>query len=109
MSAPLGCPTCRATWRGVSVCARCGTDLAPLMSVAARAWRLREAARAALTAGRGSEACELAGAALGLHATPRGVRLHVLALLVAGRTLDAAHALSRTESLESGPTDDGGS
>ena len=109
MSAAPRCPTCRATWRGVSVCARCGTDLAPLMSVAARAWRLREAARAALAAGRAGEACDLASVALGLHATPRGLRLHVLALLVAGRTLDAAHALSRTASLASGPTDDGGS
>ena len=99
MSAPLRCPTCRATWRGVSVCARCGTDLAPLMSVAARAWRLREAARAALAANRGGEACDLAGTALRLHATPRGLRLHVLALLAAGRPLEAAGALSQVESL----------
>ena len=30
----LRCPTCRAPWRGVTTCARCGTDLAALMRVA---------------------------------------------------------------------------
>jgi hypothetical protein len=69
------------------------------MSVAARAWQLREAARMALEAGLAPEACDLAGAALRLHATPRGRRLHVLALLAAGRTLDAARALPEAESL----------
>ena len=93
------CPTCRAPWRGASACARCGTDLAPLMSVAARAWQLREAARVALLAGRGPDACDLAGFALRLHATPRGRRLHVLALLAAGRTLEAARALPAAEAL----------
>jgi len=99
MSEPPRCPTCRAPWRGASACPRCGTDLAPLMGVAARAWQLREAARAALEAGRGHDACDLAGAALRLHATPRGRRLHVLALLSAGRMLDAARALTAMESL----------
>jgi len=69
------------------------------MVVAARAWDLRKAARAALEAGREPEACDLADAALRLHATPRGRRLHVLALLAAGRTREAARALSATESL----------
>jgi hypothetical protein len=69
------------------------------MAVAARAWQLREAARAALDAGRGHDACDLAGAALRLHATSRGRRLHVLALLNAGRMLDAVRALSTAESL----------
>ena len=68
------------------------------MGVAARAWQLREAARAALEVGRAHDACHLAGAALRLHATPRGRRLHVLALLAADRPLDAARALSATES-----------
>jgi hypothetical protein len=107
MSAALRCPTCRARWRGVRACPRCGTDLAPLMGVAARAWHLREAARAALEAGRGDDACALAGAALRLHATPRGRRLHVLALLAAGRTLDAARALSALESLTPRTAEDG--
>ena len=108
MSEPLRCPTCRAPWRGVSACPRCGTDLAPLMGVAARAWPRREAARAALEAGRGPDACELAGAACRLHATPRGRRLHVLALLAAGRTLDAARALSAAESLSPRAAEDNG-
>jgi predicted amidophosphoribosyltransferase len=96
-SEPLRCPTCRAPWRGVSACPRCGTDLAPLMGVAARAWQLREAARAALEAGRAHDACDLASAALRLHATPRGRRVHVLALLAAGRTLDVVRALNAPE------------
>jgi hypothetical protein len=98
-SEPLHCPTCRAPWRGVSACPRCGTDLAPLMGAAARAWQLREAARAALEAGRGRDACNLASAALRLHATARGRRLQILALLAAGRTLEAARALPGPQSL----------
>jgi hypothetical protein len=67
------------------------------MRVAARAWELRVAARVALAARRDQEAVELATAALRLHATPRGRRLLVLALLGAGRTAEAARALtSRT-------------
>lgn len=91
------CPTCRAPWRGVTACPRCGTDLGQVMRVAARAWELRVAARAALAARRDQEAVELATAALRLHATPRGRRLLVLALLGAGRTAEATRALtSRT-------------
>ena len=72
MSAPLRCPTCRATWRGVSVCPRCGTDLGPLMRVAARAWdSARRRARRSPPAAE-QEACDLAAAALRLHATPGG-------------------------------------
>ena len=104
----MRCPTCRAPWRGVSACPRCGTDLAPLMGVAARAWQLREAARAALDAGRGHDACALAGAALRLHATPRGRRLHVLALLAAGRTREAARAVAAVESLTPRVAEDDG-
>lgn len=88
------CPTCKAAWRGAGICPRCGTDLAPLMAVAAGAWRLREAARLALEAGQVQRACELAGAALRLHATPRGRRLHFLALLAAGQEREAARAFS---------------
>jgi predicted amidophosphoribosyltransferase len=93
MSEPPRCPTCRAPWRGATACPRCGTDLGPLMRVAARAWELRAAARAALAARRDQEACELAIAAVRLHATPRGRRLLVLVLLAAGRTAEAARAL----------------
>jgi len=91
------CPTCRAPWRGVSACPRCGTDLAPLMAAAARAWQLREAARTALEAGGSAAACNLVSASLRLHATPRGRRLQILALVAAGRTHQAARALAGTE------------
>ncbi len=64
------------------------------MRVAARAWELRRAARAALAARRDQEACELAAAAVRLHATPRGRRLLVLALLAARRTAEAARAVT---------------
>ena len=100
MSEALHCPTCRASWRGASPCPRCGTDLAPLMRVAARAWRLREAARAALEAGREPEASGLAGDAFRLHATSRGRRLLILSLLAAGRMRDAARIFARPESLD---------
>ena len=108
MSEPPRCPTCRAPWRGVSACPRCGTELTPLMGVAARAWQLREAARAALEGERAHDACHLASAALRLHATPRGRRLHVLALLAAGRPLDAARALSAVEPLTPRAVEDDG-
>jgi hypothetical protein len=78
------------------------------MAVAATAWRLREAARAALAAGRGHEACDLAAAALRLHATPRGRRLHIVALLAAGHPREAALALAAAESALSGATEDNG-
>jgi hypothetical protein len=99
MSEAPRCPTCRAPWRAVSACPRCGTDLGSLMRVAERAWRLREAARAALEAGRGPAASALASAAFRLHATPRGRRLLILSLLAAGRTRDAAEAFVASESL----------
>jgi hypothetical protein len=76
------------------------------MRVAARAWQLREAARGALAAGRGADACALAGAALRLHATPRGRRLHVVALLAAGRPRDAARAFRARALILHGTEDD---
>jgi hypothetical protein len=62
------------------------------MRAAARAWQLREAARTALGARRVDEACALAARSLGLHDTPRGRRLLVLALLAAGRAVEARRA-----------------
>src|SRR5262245_62077830 len=89
-SAAMACPTCRATWRGVATCPRCGTDLTALMRVTVRAWELRQAARAALCAGdRLTEALVLARAACQLHTTPYGQRLLALALLVNGRMAEA--------------------
>ena len=82
-SAALACPTCRAAWRGVVTCPRCGADLTALMRVAVRAWELRQATRAALCAGnRATEALTLARAACQLHTTPYGQHLLALALLV---------------------------
>jgi predicted amidophosphoribosyltransferase len=90
VSAAMACPTCRAAWRGVATCPRCGTDLTALMRVAVRAWELRQAVRAALCAGdRTAEALALARAACQLHTTPYGQRLLALALLVNGRMAEA--------------------
>jgi hypothetical protein len=95
-SAAMACPTCRAAWRGVATCPRCGTDLMALMRVAARAWELRQATRAALCAGnRAAEALALARAACQLHTTPDGQRLLALALLVNGQTAEAAAVITQ--------------
>ena len=73
------------------MCARCGTDLAPLMRLAAKAWQLREQARQALCAGdRASEALAWARTACQLQATPRGLRLLALALIANGAVAEAA-------------------
>jgi predicted amidophosphoribosyltransferase len=86
MSEILRCPTCRTPWRGVTLCPRCGSDLTAVMRVAAKAWQLREAARAALRAGdRPAQALDLARAAYRLHATRQGQRLLALALASAGQ------------------------
>jgi predicted amidophosphoribosyltransferase len=89
VSETFHCPTCRAPWRGVTRCPRCGSDLATLMRVAAKAWELREAARAALCADRPAYALDLARAACQLHTTRQGQRLLALALVAAGRMAEA--------------------
>jgi hypothetical protein len=95
-SAAMACPTCRAAWRGVTTCLRCGTDLTALMRVAVRAWELREATRAALGVGdRTAEALALARAACQLHPTPYGQRLLALALLVDGHMAEAYAVLDQ--------------
>jgi predicted amidophosphoribosyltransferase len=66
------CPVCRAGFRGVATCSRCGADLAPLMEIAARAWRMRESARQSLAAGDFESAARQAEAAQALEATPEG-------------------------------------
>ena len=89
MNEVLRCPTCRTPWRGVTVCPRCGSDLSAIMHVAAKAWELREAARAALCAGdRPAQALALARTSCRLHATRQGQRLLALALVAAGQTAD---------------------
>jgi hypothetical protein len=95
-SAAMACPTCRAAWRGVATCPRCGTDLAAIMRVAVRAWELRQATRAALCAGdRTAEALALARAACQLHTTPYGQHLLALALLMNGHMAEAYALLER--------------
>ena len=89
-SAALACPTCRAAWRGVATCPRCGADLTVLMQVARRAWDLRQAVRTALCAGnQAAEALALVRAACQLHTTPYGQRLLALALLMNGQMVEA--------------------
>jgi hypothetical protein len=96
VSAAMACPTCRAVWRGVVTCARCGTDLTALMRVAVRAWEWRQATRVALCAGdRTAEALALARAACQLHTTPDGQRLLALALLVNGQMAEAAAVITQ--------------
>ncbi len=95
-SAAMACPTCRAAWRDVATCPRCGTDLTALMRVAVRAWELRQATRAALGAGgRTAEALALARAACQLHTTPFGQRLFALALLVNGHMTEASGVMAQ--------------
>jgi hypothetical protein len=95
-AAAMACPTCRAAWRGVATCPRCGTDLTALMRVAVRAWELRQAARAALCAGnRTAEALALARAACQLHTTPSGQRLFALALLVNRQMAEAVAVMAQ--------------
>lgn len=83
------CPACRAPWRAVATCLRCGADLAPLMRLAARAWALREAARAALLTGGAAEALAGARAAYALERTPRAQRLLAMALIAGGAAAGA--------------------
>jgi hypothetical protein len=93
----LRCSTCRAPWRGVATCTRCGADLTAPMRAAVRAWELREAARTALCAGgSAAEVVTLARAACRLHTTPRGQRLLALALLAAGQTAEACTLIEQS-------------
>ena len=72
------CPVCRARL-GATLCRRCGADLAPIQRLAAAAWTLRQAARAALSRDDPEAALDLATRALALHATPAGRRLRAVA------------------------------
>jgi predicted amidophosphoribosyltransferase len=88
------CPACRAPWRGVAICPRCGADLTPLMRLAVRAWALREAARAALLAGDDADALALAQAAYALAQTPRAQCVLALALVATGDPVGARAVLT---------------
>jgi hypothetical protein len=72
------CPVCRARFRGVATCSRCGADLTPLMRLAAHAYRLRYQARHFLRKGDCPKALASAETAQRLHATPEGHLLHWL-------------------------------
>ena len=80
----MRCPTCRAAWREQPECARCGSDLTPLMRVAAAAWRHRAAAAEAIAGGRWSEALHHARAANRLQRTDAGHDLLLIARLGGG-------------------------
>ena len=80
------CPTCRAPWRETAECPRCGSDLAPVMLVAAAAFRHRRAAIAALAAGHDREALNHALEAMSLQRSESGGELAFLARLLAEGT-----------------------
>jgi hypothetical protein len=72
------CPVCQARFRGVSQCGRCGADLTAVMTLAASAWRLRQAARLAIAAGDPARAGALASQAERICRTEPGRRLEAL-------------------------------
>ena len=80
----MRCPTCRAPWREAPECPRCGSDLTPLMRVAATALHHRTAAAEALAAERWGDALHHASEANRLHRTERGDALLLVARLVQG-------------------------
>ena len=91
----LRCPACRAPWRDVATCARCGTDLLPLMRFAARAYALRESARQALLdPSRAAEALALAREAHRIQRTDRSTALLALALVAANEREGALAVLA---------------
>lgn len=79
------CPVCRARFRGASLCSRCGADLTAVMTLAAAAWRSRQAARQALAAGEFARARELASQAGQVCSTPSGAALEGLAKWLTGQ------------------------
>ena len=84
-SASLPCPACRATFRGVRVCPRCGADLSDVMAVVVRAWRLRREGWQAMEAGDAARAASLAAESLALHATASARRLGFVAATMVAR------------------------
>ncbi len=72
------CPVCQARFRGSVECSRCGADLGILMGLAAGAWRMREAARDAISLGDLARARVLASQAQEICRTPAGRDLEVV-------------------------------
>jgi len=101
------CPTCRAPWRHVTLCGRCGTDLTTVMQVALKAWEVRETARELLWAGdRPAEAVRLARTACQLHATQQAQKLLALTLLANHQTAEAQAALASVIAGHAAPSND---
>ena len=69
------CPVCRARFRGTASCSRCGADLTALMTIAASAFRLRQAARESLLEGDFDAALEFATEAQRTQRTEAGSAL----------------------------------
>lgn len=80
---PSECPVCRARFRGMATCSRCGADLAPLMLLMAHAYSLCQKARQSLLQGDARAALTLSKAAQNLHATPEGRLLHAVCSVAA--------------------------
>lgn len=104
------CPVCQARFRGVSICARCGADLTPLMLLAAHAYSLRRSARRSLRAGDAQNALAAAKAAQKLHAVPQGGILEMVCAAAVGiaKLLSAPGSPVLTEALNRGLRDSQG-
>ena len=72
------CPVCQAGFRGARTCSRCGADLEKLMHLTAKAWNLRERARAKLKEGEVEAARKLAAKSLEIQPTASGAALQQL-------------------------------
>ena len=77
-------PVCQARFRGSTECSRCGADLGTLMGLAAGAWRMREAARDAISLGDLSRARALATQAQEICRTPAGRDLEMVSSWLSG-------------------------
>ena len=78
------CPVCQARFRGSAECSRCGAELGTLMRLAAAAWRMREAARDAISLGDMARARALASQAQEVCQTPAGRDLEMVSGWLSG-------------------------
>ena len=85
------CPVCLARFRGTRECSRCGADLTIVMKLAARAWRLREAAREAIRRDDPVAARAFASEAQDTCSTLAGRRLQALSCWLADRLESSQH------------------
>jgi ribosomal protein S14 len=82
------CPVCQARFRGSAECSRCGADLGTLMRLAVGAWRIREAARDAISLGDPARARALASKAQEVCRTPAGRDLEVVSSWLSGASAE---------------------